>query len=207
MAELVLRLRDREMGRVAILKTTVTVGRDQTSDLAIDNAAVSRTHASVSWTDGVYRVRDEDSENGITLNGKRVRKAALEYGDIIGIGKFEIEFVDSYHEPMQRAEAPAKQASANVMKTMSVDAATAARFRDEALAKIAAAKGLPAPTPKAPPRPASHVATSRAPAAPAPTVSSTPAPVVRAGLSTPQIIMLVVGALVAGVVLTLLIAR
>ena len=206
MAELVLRLRDREMGRVAIIKTSVTVGRDLTSDLVIDNAAVSRTHATVSWSDGAYRVRDEGSENGITLNGKRVRKAALEYGDIIGIGKFEVELVDSYHEPMHRVEAPApvKDQSKNVMKTMQVDATTAARFRDEALAKIAAQKGLPAPVPKAPPRPAAQPMVSRAPA---PAQSAAPQQVVRAGLSTVQLAIIVVAALAAGVVLTLLIAR
>jgi predicted component of type VI protein secretion system len=201
MAELVLRLRDREMARVPIIKTSVTVGRDNTSDLVIDNAAVSRTHAIVSFTEGAYRVRDEGSENGITLNGRRVRKAALEYGDVIGIGKFEIELVDSYHEPMHRVDAPAKDKDPkNVMKTMQVDSATAARLRDEALARIAASKGLPAPAPKAPPRAAAPQISQRAPA-------TEPAPAVRTGPSPIQLVALVTVALIAGVVLTLLIAK
>jgi pSer/pThr/pTyr-binding forkhead associated (FHA) protein len=201
MAELVLRLRDREMARVGIIKTSMTVGRDNTSDLVIDNAAVSRTHAIVSFTEGAYRVRDEGSENGITLNGRRVRKAALDYGDVIGIGKFEIELVDSYHEPMHRVEAPAKDKDPkNVMKTMQVDATTAARLRDEAMARIAATKGLPAPTPKAPARSAAPPSSQRAPA-------TEPAPAVRAGPTTIQLVALVAVALIAGVVLTLLIAK
>lgn len=207
MAELVLRLRDREMARVGIVKTTMTVGRDNTSDLVIDNAAVSRTHATVSFSEGAYRVRDEGSENGITLNGRRVRKAALDYGDVIGIGKFEIEIVDSYHEPMHQVIASqAKDASKNVMKTMQVDSATAARLRDEAMARIAAAKGLPAPAPKAPPRAGAPQVSQRAPAAaPAPAIQS--APVARSGPTTVQLIALVAVALIAGVVLTLLITK
>jgi pSer/pThr/pTyr-binding forkhead associated (FHA) protein len=200
MAELVLRLRDRELARVGIIKTSMTVGRDATSDLVIDNAAVSRVHATVSYNDGAYRVRDHESENGIMLNGRRVRKAGLDYGDIIGIGKFEIELVDSWHEPVQRTDRPAKDAkdaSRNVMKTMQVDAASAARMRDEALARIAAQKGLPAPIPK----------TSRAPASAAPSRAPSTVPPVDAGPSTLKLVALVVGALIAGVVLTLLITK
>jgi predicted component of type VI protein secretion system len=207
MAELVLRLREREMARVGIIKTSMTVGRDNTCDLVIDNAAVSRTHATVTFSEGAYRVRDEDSENGITLNGRRVRKAALDYGDVIGIGKFEIELVDSYHEPMHQVVAgQPKDNSKNVMKTMQVDSTTAARLRDEAMARIAASKGLPAPVPKAPPRAGTPQVSQRAPAvAPSPVLQS--APVARTGPTTVQLIALVAVALIAGVVLTLLITK
>jgi pSer/pThr/pTyr-binding forkhead associated (FHA) protein len=202
MAELVLRLRDREMARIGVVKTSVTVGRDTTCDLMIDNAAVSRTHAIVSFDDGDYRVQDNDSENGITLNGRRVRKAGLNFGDVIGIGKFEIELVDSYHEPMLRADPQLKDTSKNVMKTMQVDSATAARLRDEAMARIAAAKGLPAPAPKAPQRAQSSASSMpRAPAS-APVQMAT-----NSGPSTMKLVMLVVAALVAGVVLTLLLVK
>jgi pSer/pThr/pTyr-binding forkhead associated (FHA) protein len=200
MAELVLRLRDREMNRVGIVKTQVTVGRDAECDLTIDNAAVSRTHAVVSFSDGAYRVRDDESENGITVNGRRVRKAALDYGDVIGIGKFEIELVDSYHEPVMEGALQPKDSSKNVMKTMQVDATTAARLRDEAMARIAAQKGLPAPAPKAPPRsvPAMVQAPSRAPVA---------SPAAEGAPSTFKLVLLVVAALLAGVVLTLVLTR
>lgn len=196
MAELVLRLRDREMARVGVVKTRMTLGRDATSDLVIDNAAVSRTHASVIFHDGAYRLRDEESENGVTLNGRRVRKATLEYGDVIGIGKFEVELVDSWHEPVALPDRQPGEATKNVMKTMQVDAGTAARLRDEAMARIAAQKGLPAPAPRAP---------ARAPAAAAPSPASEPS--ARSGPSMLGLVGLVVAALLAGVVLTLLIAR
>jgi len=204
MAELVLRLRDREMARIGVVKTRVTLGRDTACDLVIDNAAVSRTHAVVSFAEGDYRVQDNDSENGITLNGRRVRKAALNFGDVIGIGKFEIELVDSYHEPMLRADPQLKESSRNVMKTMQVDSATAARLRDEAMARIAAAKGLPAPAPKAPQR-AQH-SSSSIPRAPA-TAPLQAQPANSDGPSTLNLILLVAAALVAGVVLTLVLTR
>jgi pSer/pThr/pTyr-binding forkhead associated (FHA) protein len=205
MAELVLRLRDRELARVGIIKTSMTVGRDATSDLVIDNAAVSRTHATVSYNDGTYRVRDQDSENGIMLNGRRVRKASLDYGDVIGIGKFEIELVDSWHEPVSRGEVPAKDASKNVMKTMQVDAASAARMRDEAVARLAAQKGLPVPPPKTSRAPASGMP-SRAPAS-SPTPPAAASGGTSGGPSTLKLVALVVAALIAGVVLTLMFVK
>jgi len=206
MAELVLRLRDRELARVSIVKTRVTVGRDATSDLVIDNAAVSRTHATINFNNDTYRVYDEESENGLTVNGRRARKAALSYGDIVGIGKFEIELVESWHQPMLHAE-PQQEGSKNVMKTMQVDAASAARLRDEAMARIAAQKGLPAPTPKVSRRPRSQASPSpsRGPAAPDAVVQSASAQA--SGPSTFTLVMLVLAALVAGAVLTLALTR
>jgi len=190
MAELVLRLRDREMARVGIVKTRMTVGRDADSDLVIDNAAVSRTHVFVSYTPAGYRVEDNESQNGIVLNGKRVRKAPLDYGDVIAIGKFEIELVQSWHEPMETGGQPSKAPAKNIMSTMQMDAASVAKLRDEAMARIAAQKGLPAPTPRA----AAPKVAARAPAAPPPEVVQAVAP----APSQLKLIAIIVASVVAG---------
>jgi predicted component of type VI protein secretion system len=169
MAELVLRLRDREMSRVPILSTRFTVGRDTGSDLVIDNAGVSRTHALVTFQDNTYSVEDAGSQNGITLNGKRVKQAELQYGDVIGIGKFEIEFLQSQDFPMSAGTSTDAPGAKNIMKTMQMSPEAAARIRDEAMARIAASKGQAAPAPTVSGRPAAARRPATAPAsAPAP---------------------------------------
>ncbi len=138
MAELVLRLRDREIMRLPILNTRITLGRDLASDLVIDNAAVSRTHAILIYVDAQFRLRDNDSQNGITVNGKPVKDAVLNPGDVIGIGKFEIDLVESAEDLQPQLGSQLKgKAVANVVETVDVDAAGAASAR-EAIARAEA---------------------------------------------------------------------
>ncbi len=107
MAELVLRLRERELSRFPILHTRVTLGRDQESDVVIDNVSVSRTHAVLIYVDNHFRVRD-NSANGLTVNGNAVKDAVLNYGDVIGIGKFEVVLQKTADEQPPVAPKPAK---------------------------------------------------------------------------------------------------
>ncbi len=99
MAELVLRLRDRELQRTPILHTRITLGRDAASDLVIDNVSVSRTHAVLIYVDNHFRIRDSDSQAGLLVNGKATKDCVLNYGDVIGIGKFEVVLQNSAQEP------------------------------------------------------------------------------------------------------------
>jgi predicted component of type VI protein secretion system len=136
MAELLLKLRDREISRTPITHTRMSIGRESTCDVVIDNAGVSRTHAVIVFLDGDFRIRDSDSQNGITVNGKRVREAALQYGDVVGIGKFELQLCETGDETELRTGSAAKAAlPKNVVSTMQMDAAAAAKLRDEVLAK------------------------------------------------------------------------
>lgn len=99
MAELVLRLRDRELQRTPILHTRITLGRDAASDLVIDNVSVSRTHAVLIYVDNHFRIRDSDSQAGLLVNGKGTKDCVLNYGDVISIGKFEVVLQDSGLQP------------------------------------------------------------------------------------------------------------
>jgi pSer/pThr/pTyr-binding forkhead associated (FHA) protein len=73
MAELVLRLRDREMARTGIQNASMTIGWDASCDRVVDNAAVSRKHAVVMSARATFACATRDSKNGNTVNGKRVR--------------------------------------------------------------------------------------------------------------------------------------
>lgn len=58
-------------GQTVLLdKPEVTIGKKEENDLAIvDNSAISRQHAGVSWENGNYYMTDFESANGTKING------------------------------------------------------------------------------------------------------------------------------------------
>ena len=70
----------------------VTVGRDPSADLLLDDSTVSRAHAVFRRIEGVYHVIDAGSLNGTYVNRQRVDDQALRNGDEIMIGKFRLVF-------------------------------------------------------------------------------------------------------------------
>lgn len=64
----------------------LTVGRAATSDLMLDHADVSRTHATIGVGDHGWEVRDQGSTNGVWLNGTRISYASLHEGDVVRFG-------------------------------------------------------------------------------------------------------------------------
>ena len=150
MAELLLTLREREISRTPVTHTRVVIGREATCDVVIDNAGVSRNPAVIVFVEGEFRVRDTESQNGITVNGKRVVDARIEYGDVIGIGKFELKLRETDDEiELEAGTASKSTAPRSVMATMQMDGAAAARMRDEILAKQKAKNGKRAAASKA----------------------------------------------------------
>lgn len=86
----------------------VNLGRDPTSEIIIQDAKVSRTHAQIELGEGVCRLVDLGSSNGTYLNGQRVDSADLSPGDIIRMGgsilRYEIDYtlaptvIDEIHD-------------------------------------------------------------------------------------------------------------
>ena len=78
--------------RTTITSSPFTIGRDDTVDLKVESSRVSRNHATiVREDDGYYYIRDSDSTNGISVNGKRVRVWRLSDGDMLAVA--DVEFV------------------------------------------------------------------------------------------------------------------
>jgi pSer/pThr/pTyr-binding forkhead associated (FHA) protein len=69
-----------------------TVGRHLGSDIFLDHATVSRSHAVFERRGTEFRVRDLGSLNGTYVNGVDLDTAALRTGDRIQIGKFSMVF-------------------------------------------------------------------------------------------------------------------
>jgi hypothetical protein len=69
-------------------------GRSPSSDLRLEDRAVSRRHFEIAWEpaeDG-FVIRDLGSNNGTFVNGRRVGAARLRDGDVVRVGSTELEF-------------------------------------------------------------------------------------------------------------------
>ncbi len=79
--------------RVRLDKPVLTLGRDPSCDLVLDNLAVSRLHAQIRQADGTYVLFDLKSTNGTYVNGQRVEvQRPLNVGDEIRIASYKIVF-------------------------------------------------------------------------------------------------------------------
>ena len=68
----------------------VAIGRGEACQVRLENRAVSRLHATVlRWNDRL-ELRDEGSRHGVELNGRRVKLAFLDPGDVITLGKVKL---------------------------------------------------------------------------------------------------------------------
>ena len=70
----------------------LTLGRGEQSDFVIDDKSVSKRHAEFAFENSVWSIRDLGSSNGIAVNHERVDHMRLEHGDIIKLGRLELEF-------------------------------------------------------------------------------------------------------------------
>ncbi len=74
-------------------KPALRIGRDERLDIWINHKSISHEHAEVQLTDGVVKVFDLDSANGMRVNGVPVSRAVLEAGDVLELGKVRFRFV------------------------------------------------------------------------------------------------------------------
>lgn len=69
-------------------KDVITLGRDVSNDIVINDAEVSRNHARLTAQSGSYLMEDLASTNGTFVNGQRlIGPKLLNPGDVIGLGE------------------------------------------------------------------------------------------------------------------------
>ena len=94
MSEAKLRVTDAHERRLVVLdKPLFTIGRRGAADLKIGSADVSREHADIAWDGDQYVLRDVGSSHGTFVNGRRINTHTLAHGDLIRLGKNDVEIV------------------------------------------------------------------------------------------------------------------
>jgi pSer/pThr/pTyr-binding forkhead associated (FHA) protein len=130
MARLVLSLDEQVLAEYNMSRERYTVGRLPDNDIRIDNPAVSGHHALIINILNDSFLEDLNSTNGTYVNGKLIKKHALQHGDVITVGHHSLRFIDGdLEEPEDEFE-----------RTMVIGASEAARL-----------KVPPAPPPAPPP--------------------------------------------------------
>ena len=158
MARLILSLDSQVLAEYNMNKERYTIGRLPDNDVRIDNPAVSGHHALIINILNDSFLEDLNSTNGTYVNGKLIKKHALQHGDVITVGHHQLRFVDSQaadNEPDEFEKTMVIQPSAAVEEKVRMATAKAAPPEQSqtrpSLATAAAAKngeGLAAP-PKA----------------------------------------------------------
>ncbi len=77
---------------VTLDSSSATIGSAPSNDLVIDDAAVSRVHATIEVDQHGYRLQDQDSKNGLFLEGTRVGDIYLQDGSEFQVGPRRVRF-------------------------------------------------------------------------------------------------------------------
>lgn len=102
MARLILSLDNQVLAEYNMTKERYTVGRLPDNDVRIDNPAVSGHHSLIINILNDSFLEDLNSTNGTYVNGKLIKKHALQHGDVITIGHHQLRFSDQQvSEPEQ----------------------------------------------------------------------------------------------------------
>jgi serine/threonine-protein kinase len=80
-------------GRRLVLTTVITtIGRDPANDLVLTSPQVSRRHARIVAQGRDFLLEDAGSQNGTSVNGRRINRVVLTDGDTILIGGEQLRF-------------------------------------------------------------------------------------------------------------------
>ena len=69
------------------------IGRNEDNDIVISNNNYSKKHFSIFFKKGKYYFKDNNSTNGLKLNGRKLSTGELENGDIIEIARTKFTFI------------------------------------------------------------------------------------------------------------------
>ena len=67
---------------------SITIGRDASNTIQINDAEISRRHAQLRFQGGKYLIEDAGSTNGTHVNGQRIMSPyVLKPGDVVSFGE------------------------------------------------------------------------------------------------------------------------
>ena len=144
MARLILSLDSQVLAEYNMSKERYTIGRLPDNDVRIDNPAVSGHHSLIINILNDSFLEDLNSTNGTYVNGKLIKKHALQHGDVITVGHHQLRFSDQQTHQTEQDEFEKTM----VIPASQQDAEQLAKA--EQAAAVAAAAETPAAQPAAP---------------------------------------------------------
>ena len=96
-------------GRTCRFSRPFHIGREHECEVRIEDAHVSRRHVMVSFDNGQWRLRDQQSGNGVFVNGRRVETAAIDKSITIRLGADGPVVVMEVASPALPTKRPAPQ--------------------------------------------------------------------------------------------------
>ncbi|MGD8378882.1 MAG: FHA domain-containing protein [Gammaproteobacteria bacterium] len=93
MGKLILSLDGSVQAEYEMDKERLTIGRLPDNDIHIDNLAVSGHHALIINILNDSFLEDLNSTNGTYVNGKLIKKHALQSGDVVTVGKHQLRYL------------------------------------------------------------------------------------------------------------------
>ncbi len=134
------------MAEYNMSKERYTIGRLPDNDVRIDNPAVSGHHSLIINILNDSFLEDLNSTNGTYVNGKLIKKHALQHGDVITIGHHQLRFADQHTSDVAQDEfektmvIPAAQQDANLLAQAEKAADVAAKKEPQASPEKVSAK-------------------------------------------------------------------
>ena len=95
MARVILSLDGQVMAEYNMNKERYTIGRLPDNDIRIDNPAVSGHHSLIINILNDSFLEDLNSTNGTYVNGKLIKKHALQHADVVTVGHHQLRFIDT----------------------------------------------------------------------------------------------------------------
>ena len=148
MARLILSLDNQTLAEYNMTKERYTIGRLPDNDVRIDNPAVSGHHSLIINILNDSFLEDLNSTNGTYVNGKLIKKHALQHGDVITIGHHQLRFSDEQVSETEQDEFektmvipssqqnPAQLAKAEAAADVAVEAAVSSEAADDAVEAV-----------------------------------------------------------------------
>jgi hypothetical protein len=152
MARLILSLGGQVLAEFNMSKERYTIGRLPDNDVRIDNPAVSGHHSLIINILNDSFLEDLSSTNGTYVNGKLIKKHALQHGDVVTVGHHQMRFVETVAEEEEQDD--------EFARTMIIDSSQEG-VQKAALKSLASAGAEMEPeAPPAPPAPSGNDTTT-----------------------------------------------
>ncbi|HTW75160.1 MAG TPA: FHA domain-containing protein [Steroidobacteraceae bacterium] len=157
MARLILSLDGTVLAEYNMNRERYTIGRLPDNDIRIDNPAVSGHHSLIINILNDSFLEDLNSTNGTYVNGKLVKKHALQHGDVITAGHHQLRFVeddeaqqDEFEKTLviQPSARPVEKIRAAVSDAKLTDTSAGANITAQANAILRRTLGNGTPPPK-----------------------------------------------------------